>query len=215
MIVVMLGAPGAGKGTQGDLLAQRCGYRKISTGDALRSQVKQGTTMGREAQGYMDQGHLVPDEVLLRILEAELGMKGDEVVLLDGYPRNIAQAKALEAMEGPHKVVGVIHLDVDREALLARISGRRICPSCGASYHMSHSPPRVADTCDRCQARGLAQRPDDTPERVAVRLQVYDEATRPVIDFYRAKGMYGRLDGNRTPEQIFADLKSTVASWVQ
>jgi adenylate kinase len=212
MIIILTGAPGAGKGTQADLLASRCGYKKLSTGDALRKHVRLGTAVGKVAGAVMERGELVSDELLLDILNEELrSIAPDQVVLLDGYPRNLNQAKSLESLDSVHEVKAVVHLDVARAELVARLSGRRVCGSCGASFHVTENPPSAADTCDRCGG-ALTQRADDRAESVAVRLDVYDRTTTPVLDFYRGKGLYERVDGVGTLEDIYSRLKACLRS---
>jgi adenylate kinase len=212
MIVVLTGAPGAGKGTQADLLAQRNGYRKLSTGDALRKHVKQGTEIGKVAGAIMERGELVPDDVLFKILEKELGQLGmRDVVLLDGYPRNISQAQTLDTLKATQPVKAAIHLDVPRDELISRLSGRRVCGQCGATYHVRENPAKRPDVCDKCGGK-LAQRADDKPESVAVRLDVYEKNTRPVLDFYSKRGLYRQIGGQGTPESIYKDLKRTIDS---
>lgn len=206
MILILTGAPGAGKGTQADLLVDRCGFKKLSTGDALRKHVRLGTPIGKVAGAVMEKGQLVSDEVLLQVLGEELkGFSGSDVVLLDGYPRNLQQAQALERLGGAHKIAGVLHLDVDRDELIGRLSGRRVCGSCGATSHELESPQKVRGQCDKCGGL-LQQRPDDRPDSVAVRLDVYDSTTRPVMDFYDVKGLYVRVDGKGAPEEIYSRL---------
>lgn len=210
MIVVLTGAPGAGKGTQADYLSQRCGFRKLSTGDALRKHVKAGTEIGKIAGSIMERGELVPDDVLFGILKAELGTVGpNEVVLLDGYPRNISQAETLETLKATQPVKAAIHLDVPREELISRLSGRRVCGSCGATFHVTENPPKKAGVCDKCSG-ALQQRADDKPEAVAVRLDVYEKNTRPILDFYEKKGLYRQVKGKGAPEAIYSDLKSVI-----
>jgi adenylate kinase len=211
LIVILTGAPGAGKGTQADLLAEREGFKKISTGDALRKQIKEGTEIGNKAKSIMAEGKLVPDEVLFGILKAELDAARGFPVLLDGYPRNVAQAKALQELVGADGVRGAVHLEVDPNALVHRISGRRTCVNCGASYHVSTSPPKKEGICDRCGS-GIIQRPDDTEEKVKVRLGVYESETRPVLDFYRNFGLYHRVDGNGTTESVYKALAAQLRS---
>ncbi len=210
MIVVLTGAPGAGKGTQAELLSQRCGYKKLSTGDALRKHVKLGTEIGKVAGGIMEKGELVPDDVLFRILKEELGSLGPkEVVLLDGYPRNLSQAETLETLKATQPVKAAIHLEVDRQDLIARLSGRRVCPSCGSTFHVTENPPKAAGVCDKCGSQ-LNQRADDKPESIGVRLDVYEKNTRPILDFYGKKGLYKKVAGVGQPETIYKSLKTVI-----
>lgn len=209
MIVVLTGAPGAGKGTQADLLADRKGYRKLSTGDALRKHVKAGTEIGKVAGKIMERGDLVPDDVLFKILAEELGPNTKEVVLLDGYPRNIAQAETLGTLKAVHPVKAVIHLDVAREELVSRLSGRRVCPSCGSTFHVSANPPKMAGVCDKC-GNTLQQRADDNPESVAVRLDVYEKNTRPILDHYAKQGIYKKVAGVGNTEEIYKRLMAII-----
>jgi adenylate kinase len=212
MIIVLMGAPGAGKGTQADLLSERAGYRKISTGDALRKHVKLGTQVGKQAGEIMARGELVPDNVLLQVLKEELGSNPKEIVILDGYPRNLAQAETLkEVVEGVHPVVCCAHLDVGRDDIIARLSGRRTCSGCGASFHVSANPPKKQGVCDKCGSN-LIQRPDDDAKSIAVRLDVYDKATEPVLDYYRKRNLYKRVNGGGQTDQIFGDLKGVINS---
>lgn len=212
MIIVLMGAPGAGKGTQADLLSERVGYRKISTGDALRKHVKLGTPVGKQAGEIMARGELVPDNVLLQVLKEELGSNPKEIVILDGYPRNLAQAETLkQVVESVHPVLCCAHLDVGREDIIARLSGRRTCSGCGASFHISANPPKKQGVCDKCGA-ALIQRPDDDAKSIAVRLDVYDKATEPVLDYYRQRGLYQRVNGGGQTDQIFGDLKGVINS---
>ncbi|MES2746379.1 MAG: nucleoside monophosphate kinase [Bdellovibrionota bacterium] len=205
MIVVLTGAPGAGKGTQADLISEKLGFKKISTGDALRRQIQLGSDIGKKAQGFMSEGRLVPDEVLLGILKSELDAAGKQPVLLDGYPRNLSQAKALQEIVGQGAIKAAIHLDVDYKSLTGRITGRRTCPNCGASFHIINSQPKVGGVCDKCGGT-LVQRPDDEEQKVTTRLQIYENDTRPILDFYRDLGLYHRVDGNGSTSQVFQDL---------
>jgi len=209
MILVLTGAPGAGKGTQADLLADRLSFRKVSTGDALRRHIKSGSRIGKEAEAIMARGELVPDDVLFRILKDELGTNSNDRVLLDGYPRNVSQANTLSSLNDVHPVIGAIHLDVDENELLGRLSGRRVCGSCGASFHVTANPPTKSGVCDRCGG-SLIQRPDDEMASVKVRLSVYDKNTKPVLDFYKGRSLYHRVAGLGTTEEVFDRLKRTV-----
>ncbi len=210
MIVVLTGAPGAGKGTQADLLVAREGWRKLSTGDALRKHVKAGTEIGKVAAGIMEKGQLVPDDVLLKILSEELsGVADQDVVLLDGYPRNLAQAASLDAAVGRGRVAGAVHLDVPRAELVARLSGRRVCGQCGTSFHVDQHPPKQAGACDKCGG-GLVQRPDDQPDSIGVRLKVYEETTKPVLDFYSKDGRFQAVSGVGALEEVYGALKTAI-----
>ncbi len=209
MITVLFGAPGAGKGTQADLLADRLGYKKISTGDALRKHIRSGTEVGLKARSYMDEGKLVPDDVLLEVLGSELLSSGNANVLLDGYPRNTAQAEALGALVKSKGIRYCIHLDVNSNVLVDRISGRRTCSSCGSTYHITYNPSKVFGVCDRCGG-DTVQRPDDSEDKVKVRLAVYEQQTKPVLEFYKNAGLYRRVDGTGTTQEVFERICATL-----
>jgi|694.fasta_scaffold42452_2 adenylate kinase len=212
MIIVLMGAPGAGKGTQADLLVERSGYRKISTGDALRKHVKLGTPVGKQAGEIMARGELVPDQVLLQVLKEEIGSNPKEVIILDGYPRNLSQAETLKTVvEGTHPVVGCMHLDVSRQDIVSRLSGRRVCSGCGASFHVTANPPKKEGVCDKCTA-SLYQRPDDDPKSISVRLDVYDKTTEPVLDYYRKRGLYSKINGGGVTNEIFKELTGAIVT---
>jgi adenylate kinase len=212
MIIVLMGAPGAGKGTQADLLVERSGYRKISTGDALRKHVKLGTPVGKQAGEIMARGELVPDQVLLQVLKEEIGSNPQGVIILDGYPRNLSQAETLKSVvEGAHPVVGCMHLDVSRQDIVSRLSGRRVCSGCGASFHVTANPPKKEGVCDKCTA-GLYQRPDDDPKSISVRLDVYDKTTEPVLDYYRKRGLYSKINGGGVTNEIFKELTGAIVT---
>jgi len=200
MKLIFLGPPGAGKGTQAALVCERYGIAHISTGDMLRQERKAKTPLGVSAQEYIDRGELVPDSVIIGMVRARLAQpdcaKG---YLLDGFPRTVAQADALSEFA---KIDYVINLAVPRETLVSRISGRRLCPDCGAVYHIrTHHEPG----CRECGAT-LYQREDDKEETVMNRLRVYEAQTRPLIDYYERKGLLHTIDGNRTPEEVDADI---------
>ena len=205
MIVVLTGAPGAGKGTQADLLASQGGYRKVSTGDALRKHVRTKSPIGLQAEAVMARGELVSDEILFQILREELGPDSQEKILLDGYPRNVAQAQTLDSLKEMHPVVVAIHLDVDSVELVTRLSGRRVCSSCGATYHVSMTPPKISGICDKCGG-ALQQRTDDREESVRTRLSVYESMTKPVLEYYMGKGLYHRVDGKGSTQEVFRKL---------
>ena len=186
MKLILLGAPGAGKGTQAEILCDKLGIPTISTGNILRAAVKDGTPMGKKAKGFMDAGALVPDDVIVGIVKERLAepdcAKG---FILDGMPRTIAQGEALEQMGV--EIDKVVNLIVEDEAITRRMSGRRVCAKCGASYHIKNKPSKVEGVCDRCGGE-LVIRKDDRPETVRDRLVTYHQQTEPLVDFYRKRG---------------------------
>ncbi|MCB6899820.1 adenylate kinase [bacterium 210917-DFI.7.65] len=198
MNLIMLGAPGAGKGTQAAILNQKLGIPTISTGNILRAAVKDGTPIGLKAKEYMDHGHLVPDEVIIGIinerLQAEDCKKG---YILDGVPRTIAQAEALD--KAGIVFDAVINLEISDEEILQRMSGRRVCEKCGASYHVVAIPPKVEGVCDVCGG-ALVQRADDAPKTVASRLEVYHRETEPLKEYYAQKGNLKEIFNQPTVE---------------
>ena len=198
MKLIMLGAPGAGKGTQAAIFSERLGIPTISTGNILRAAVKNGTPVGLQAKSYMDAGKLVPDEVIIgivaeRLTEADCA-KG---FILDGVPRTIAQAEALEA--AGVRFDCVLDIEVSDEEIVSRMSGRRACTDCGATYHVTAAPPRAEGVCDACGGR-LVQRDDDKPETVLDRLSVYHAQTEPLKEFYAQRGILKRVDNKPTIE---------------
>ncbi len=206
-IIVFLGAPGAGKGTAAAAVAARTGARHVSTGAMLRDAVARGTPAGLEAKSYMESGGLVPDEVLCKMIAELLAETPDAATLFfDGFPRNEAQAAKLEELAAANgaAVSSALLLDVSREALLERLGGRRVCPKCGAGYHVKALPPKVEGVCDACGA-ALVTRVDDQPATIAHRLEVYESATAPVIGFYEKAGKLRRVDASGTAEEV-ADL---------
>lgn len=190
MKLIFLGPPGAGKGTQAERIAARYGLAHISTGDMLRAQMREGTVLGEAARGYISRGELVPDEVIVGMVEDRIQQPDCAGgFLLDGFPRTVAQADALSAI---CTVDHVINIDVPFDRLVSRISGRRMCPDCGAAYHVSTHP---GETCDKCGA-ALYQRDDDREETVQNRLRVYEAQTQPLIDYYAARGLLKTVDGD-------------------
>ncbi len=198
MKLIMLGAPGAGKGTQAAIFSERLGIPTISTGNILRAAVKNGTPVGLQAKSYMDAGKLVPDEVIIGIIAERLGeddcQKG---YILDGVPRTIAQAEALEA--AGIRFDCVLDIEVDDQEIQRRMSGRRACTACGATYHVEAAPPKVEGVCDACGGT-LVQRDDDKPETVQDRLRVYHAQTEPLKDFYAQRGVLKVVDNQPTIE---------------
>ena len=209
MKIIMLGAPGAGKGTQAKMIAESYKLPHISTGDIFRANIKEGTDLGKEAKTYMDEGKLVPDELTVRILLDRVA-KDDckNGYVLDGFPRTIPQAEVLEGELNKlgDKVDFAINVDVPDENIINRMSGRRACLKCGATYHIKHVPPKVEGICDTCGSE-LVLRDDDKPETVKKRLDVYHEQTQPLIDFYTERGVLKTVDGNADPKDVFAAIK--------
>jgi len=204
MKLILLGPPGAGKGTQAKMLTEQFSIPQISTGDILRAAVKAGTAMGLKAKEYMDAGGLVPDEVVVGIVRDRL-QEADCVngFILDGFPRTVPQADALQvSLSEMHKELDrVISLDVDAEALVERLTGRRTCKECGRGYHIAFDPPREEGKCDVCGGT-LFQRDDDQEETIRKRLQVYADQTSPLIDYYREAGVLLELDGMQPISQV-------------
>ena len=211
-IVVFLGAPGAGKGTAAAAVAAKTGARHVSTGAMLRDAVARGTPAGLEAKSHMEAGGLVPDEVLYKMIAELLAATPDPATLFfDGFPRNEAQAAKLEELAAANgaAVTSALLLDVSREALLERLGGRRVCPKCGAGYHVKALPPKVEGVCDACGA-ALVTRVDDQPATIAHRLEVYESATAPVIGFYEKAGKLRRVDASGTAEEVAALVEDQV-----
>jgi adenylate kinase len=199
MNIIFMGPPGAGKGTQAEKIVSTFGIPHISTGDAFRLAMSQGTPLGVEAKGYVDKGLLVPDEITNGIVKERLAQPDCEAgFLLDGFPRTIAQAEALNAiLESLEKRIDhVINLTVDRGLLLARLTGRRICKSCGATYHVIFNPPKQEGTCDKCNGE-LYQRSDDTLEKVGTRLDEYTNKTAPLLDYYGQRELLREVNGEQ------------------
>ena len=208
MKIIMLGAPGAGKGTQAKMIADKYGVPHISTGDIFRANIKNGTELGMEAKKYMDQGLLVPDELTVRILLDRVAQDDcKNGYVLDGFPRTIPQAEVLDSeltKLGDH-IDYAINVDVPDENIVKRMSGRRACLTCGATYHIEHVPPKKEGICDVCGSE-LVLRDNDKPETVKNRLNVYHEQTQPLIDFYTEKGVLKTVDGTVPMEEVFAAI---------
>ncbi len=210
MKIIMLGAPGAGKGTQAQMIAEKYGLPHISTGDIFRANIKNGTDLGKEAKTYMDQGKLVPDELTVRILLDRVAQDDcKNGYVLDGFPRTIPQAEVLDAelTKLGDKIDFAIDVDVPDENIVKRMSGRRACLKCGATYHIVHVSPKQEGICDKCGSE-LVLRDDDKPETVQKRLTVYHEQTQPLIDFYSAKGVLRTVDGTVDKEDVFKAIIS-------
>lgn len=208
MKIIMLGAPGAGKGTQAKLIAEKYGVPHVSTGDIFRANIKNGTELGMEAKKYMDQGLLVPDELTVRILLDRVAQDDcKNGYVLDGFPRTIPQAEVLdEALTKINdKIDYAVNVEVPDENIIRRMSGRRACLACGATYHIEHIPPKKEGICDAC-GKELVLRDDDKAETVRNRLDVYHKQTQPLIDFYQAKGILHSVDGTVDMNEVFVAI---------
>ncbi len=210
--IVLLGVPGAGKGTQASRLEEEFGLPQISTGDIFRYNLKNDTELGLLAKSYMDRGDLVPDDVTIRMVEDRLQQADcSSGAILDGFPRNLVQAEAFRKMVEPYGGVDVAPLvHIDDEVAIERITGRRVCRSCGAVYHIEFNPPKVADKCDNDNGE-LYQRVDDKPETVRNRLYVYYKQTAPLIGYYFAHSLLVELDGSRPIDEVYGELSRIVA----
>ena len=212
MKIIMLGAPGAGKGTQAKMIAEKYSIPHVSTGDIFRANIKEQTELGMEAKKYMDQGLLVPDELTVKILLDRVA-KDDckNGYVLDGFPRTIPQAEVLDkaVSELNESIDFAINVDVKDENIIRRMSGRRACLKCGATYHIEHIPPKKEGICDKCGSE-LVLRDDDKPETVEKRLKVYHEQTQPLIDYYNKKGILREVDGAQDMKDVFNAIVSTL-----
>ena len=204
MMLILLGAPGAGKGTQAEQICQRLHIPAISTGNILREALKSGTELGLKAKSFMDAGNLVPDDVVIDMLKERISEPDcKDGFILDGFPRTIPQAEALDAMGV--SIDRVIDIEVPDEKIVIRMSGRRVCEKCGASYHLVYNPPKVEGVCDKC-AGALVQRKDDNAETVRDRLTVYHNQTEPLKSYYAAQGKLFQVDGDRDVAVVSADI---------
>ena len=214
MNLVLMGLPGAGKGTQADMIVEKYGIPHISTGDMFRAAMKDGTELGLEAKSFMDKGELVPDEVTIGIVRERLGKPDcNKGFLLDGFPRTVTQAEALENILSDlgKKMDYVVNISVDKNILMERLTGRRICKNCGATYHLIFNPPSEEGICDRCQGE-LYQRADDNAETVQNRLDVNVKQAQPLIDFYDKHGYLKTINGQQDIEKVFADIDDLLGS---
>jgi len=209
MNLILMGLPGAGKGTQAERIVGKYGLPHISTGDMFRTAIKEETELGKKAKSYMDAGELVPDDVTIGIVRERLG-KADcqKGFLLDGFPRTTAQAEALDNLlaDMGRRIDAVLYIDVDRDSLLERLTGRRICSQCGATYHITLNPPKEEGVCDKCGGQ-LYQRDDDKIETVKTRLEVNEKQQKPLLDFYKKKNCLEEIDGNQDIDDVFASIE--------
>ena len=212
--LVLLGPPGAGKGTQAERLVTDFDLPYYATGDILRQAVKDETELGKEAKGYMDRGELVPDELICKVIMERIDQpEAEDGFLLDGFPRNKEQADILESAleKRERKLTAVLLIDASDDEVVKRISGRRVCVKNGHVYHVDFDPPKHEDVCDQDGSR-LIQRDDDKPETIKKRLEVYHAQTKPLIDYYESRGNLRRFDGSRTPSEVHDHIRATLAT---
>ena len=211
MNIILMGLPGAGKGTQAEKIVATYGIPHISTGDMFRAAMQQETELGLKAKSFMDKGELVPDEVTNGIVKERLQQADTEKgFLLDGFPRTQAQAEALDKiMEDLNRSIdAVINIEVNPEILMQRLTGRIICRNCGSTYHKTNNPPKVEGTCDRCGSHDFYQREDDKPETVENRIQINIEQSKPILNYYKAKGILRNVDGESGIDNLFQTIQS-------
>lgn len=213
MYILLMGPPGAGKGTQAERLIREYGIPQISTGDMFRAAVKSGTPLGKEAKSYMDKGALVPDSVTVGIVKERLAQEDcKDGWILDGFPRTTAQAASLDSIlhEMGISLTAVLGINANREDLVKRVSGRLVCRKCSASFHRDFRPSKQQGVCDNCGGE-LYQRADDNEKTIRSRLAVYDEQTKPLIDYYKMSGCYVDIDGDQSMDEVFSDIKGSLA----
>ncbi len=211
MNLIFFGPPGAGKGTQSALLIERLNMKHISTGDLFRAAIKNGTRLGTEAKTYLDDGKLVPDSITIGLVDEVLQTLDGKGFILDGFPRTVVQAEALGGLLSrlSLKIDKSLFLEVPLDLLLGRLTGRRICKSCGTTYHIESKPPTTAGVCDKCSA-AVVQRPDDCEEVIRTRLEAYEMSTKPLKDYYRAKGPFAVVDGTGSSEEVFSRIEQAL-----
>jgi adenylate kinase len=209
--LILFGPPGAGKGTQSALLVERLNMKHISTGDLFRAAMKNHTKLGNEAKSYMDAGKLVPDSITIALVEEILRELGGKSFILDGFPRTVGQAEALEVLlkQLNLKIDNSLFLEVPKNLLLGRLTGRRVCKNCGATYHIDAKPTKKPGICDVCGGE-VVQRPDDKEDVIRTRLEAYETSTRPLKDYYRAKGPYVEIGGTGSSEEVFARISRSL-----
>ncbi|HWU43316.1 MAG TPA: adenylate kinase [Bdellovibrio sp.] len=210
MNLILFGAPGAGKGTQSEFLIKRQNMTQISTGDLFRAAIKGKTELGKKAQEYMDKGELVPDSIVIGMVE-EVLLAGTKNFILDGFPRTVAQADALDSLlKKMNLSIGkAIFLEVPTDILMSRLTGRRVCKNCGTVYHVVSKPSKTEGVCDKCGGE-VVQRNDDKEDVIATRLKTYDEFTSPLKEFYKKAGKYIEVDGNKGTEEVYSEIEKVI-----
>ncbi len=212
MRLILLGPPGAGKGTLAVYLADRCSVPHLASGDILRAKIRQGTDLGKNVQKYMDSGQLVPDDIIIQVMLQRLTQPDcAQGFVLDGFPRTLPQAHALneKLVQANDPTDIVIYLDTDEEVIISRLAGRRVCPLCDANYHIQTLPPLNSGKCDK-DGTDLQSRPDDKPDVIRTRLQKYRQLTEPLLDYYTAAGRFARLDGNKTIDDVYRQVENVL-----
>lgn len=212
MILILLGPPGVGKGSQAAKIIEEFGVTHISTGDIFRKNIKENTELGQKVKNIIESGSLVSDDLTNELVFDRLaGENSEEGFMLDGYPRNINQAEALDSWLEEHdkEITKVIYIDASTETLIKRISGRRVCKNCGATYHIKNHPPKVDGICDVCGSE-LVQRPDDNEETALDRIEVYNRQTSPLIDYYEKSGKLHRFNGNLEIDEVYEDVRNSL-----
>jgi adenylate kinase len=211
MNIIMLGAPGAGKGTYASRITSKYGLVQISTGDLFRNEVEKKTELGKKLKKYLDAGQLVPDEVTIEILKKKLAMIKGKGIIFDGFPRTVEQAKALDVIleEREIQIDYVLYINTPKELIIERISGRRVCKNCGAIYHTKNIPPKIMGVCDKC-GKALYQREDDRPEVVSERFDKYEEVTRPLVNFYKKRKILHEIDGTKELDVVLKGIFSVL-----
>lgn len=212
MILILLGPPGAGKGSQAAKIIEEFGVTHISTGDIFRKNIKEGTELGQKVKKIIESGSLVSDDLTNELVFDRLANENSEAgFMLDGYPRNINQAEALDSWLEEHdkEITEVVYIEASTETLIERISGRRVCKNCGATYHIKNHPPKVDGICDVCGSE-LVQRPDDNEETALDRIEVYNRQTSPLIDYYEKSGKLHRFNGNLEIDEVYEDVRNSL-----
>lgn len=212
MKIIFIGAPGSGKGTQSREFIDKYGYVQLSTGDLLRTAISQGTDLGLLAKSFMDQGKLVPDDVMIGLVKTYLSKQSDKSVILDGFPRTVAQAESLDMMLRSNNDIidRVIYFKINPQILVERLTGRRTCTSCSEIYHIKTKPSKASEVCDKCGGK-VIQRPDDKEDVIVERLAQFEKNTGPTIEYYRSKNVLFEIDGAQEPSIVFEQIQKSLS----